>query len=286
MASGRERCILVDLLPVQRRYDAARYLLCAPLYVTLVATVCLAHDASAQDIPLDVVTLAKAVVTIETTTLTGGSLGSGFIVDSSGIIATAAHVLAGATHATVRLSTGEVLPIEGALDVDARLDIALVRIAGFALPTAKLGNSDSLTVGQRLLAIGSPLGLEATVTDGLLSSVRVESGVKRLQSHSNFTWEQWRSSVQREGQVVGLVVSGYLGGGAENLNFAVPINYVRGRLEISRSKPLQTLAEATATIPLAASSTTTGVGSGEPNRVNNNLGLHSQCLWCRVMDRL
>ncbi len=116
--------------------------------------------------------LARAVVKIDVERLDGSVSGSGVIIDPSGIIATAAHLMAGATTARVHLRSGDALTVEGIIDVDTQLDFALIRVAGFQLPTAVLGNSDSLVVGQRLLAIGAPLGLEATVADGLLSSVR------------------------------------------------------------------------------------------------------------------
>jgi hypothetical protein len=224
---------------------------------------------------MNVAELAKAVVTIEATSLSGVATGSGVIVDSTGIIATAAHVLAGASRATVRLSTGEMLPVEAALDVDERLDMALVRVAGFSLPTARLGNSDALVVGQRLLAIGTPLGLEATVTDGILSSIRIEQGTKHLQISVPVSPGSSGGPVFNEqGAVIGLVVSGIRGGGAENLNFALPINYVRGKLEIAKSRPLVPFSEAFARISMAETGSGATVGaSGQPPVVNNSLGL-------------
>ena len=227
-----------------------------------------------QGAAINVARLARAVVTFEVTSQAGKATGSGVIVDSSGIIATAAHVLFGATSATVRLSTGEVLAVEGGLDVDSRLDMALVRVAGFSLPAATLGNSDALTVGQRLLAIGAPLGLEATVTDGILSSIRLDRGVKHLQiSVPVSPGSSGGPLFTEQGAVVGLVVSGIRGGGAENLNFALPINYVRGRLALARSKTLVPLPAAAAGITLSEAPSTDpeGASASPHNRVNGDL---------------
>jgi len=98
------------------------------------------------------------------------------------MIATAAHVMAGAAKARVKLASGDALTVEGLVDADVVLDFALIRVAGFQLPTATLGNSDSIIVGQRLLAISAPLGLDATVADGLLSAVRQESNRRLFQN--------------------------------------------------------------------------------------------------------
>src|SRR2546427_6840080 len=125
--------------------------------------------------------MSRSVVKIEVDLLDGSASGSGVIIDPSGVIVTAAHVIAGSRGAQVRLSTGETMKVEGVIEVDTDHDIALIRVAGFQLPTAQLGNADSIQVGQRLFAIGAPVGLETTVTDGLLSAIRIEGGRKLLQ---------------------------------------------------------------------------------------------------------
>src|SRR6266571_5763203 len=189
--------------------------------------------------------LARSVVTIDVERFDGSASGSGVIIDPSGVIATAAHVVAGATTARVHLSTGDALTVEGIIDVDTQLDFALIRVAGFQLPVAVLGNSDSLVVGQRLLAIGSPMGLDATVSDGLLSSIRQDGTRRLLQLSIPVSHGSSGGPVFTEaGAVVGLVVSGIRGGGAENLNFALPINYVRMALSNTGVGDAVPLAEA------------------------------------------
>jgi serine protease Do len=96
-------------------------------------------------------------------------VGSGFIVDPKGYILTNQHVVQGATRITVRLQSGEEFrgTVKG---IDEETDVAVVKIdAGRDLPTVKLGNSDDAQVGDWVLAIGSPFGLDQTVTAGIIS---------------------------------------------------------------------------------------------------------------------
>src|ERR1044071_968985 len=96
-------------------------------------------------------------------------VGSGFIVDSKGYILTNQHVVQGATRITVRLQSGEEFrgTVKG---IDEETDVAVVKIdAPRELPTVKLGNSDEVEVGDWVLAIGSPFGLDQTVTAGIIS---------------------------------------------------------------------------------------------------------------------
>ncbi|MDP9267741.1 MAG: Do family serine endopeptidase [Acidobacteriota bacterium] len=102
------------------------------------------------------------------------SLGSGVIVDSKGYIVTNAHVVERADRIRVKLmddpqgAAGHDAKVIG---VDRETDLAVIKIdAGRALPSAKLGNSDSMNVGDWVLAIGSPFGLEESVTAGIVSA--------------------------------------------------------------------------------------------------------------------
>lgn len=179
----------------------------------------------------------RATVKIEVAGPQGRASGSGFVVAADGIIATAAHVITGVASATVHLASGEAFEVQGILVADTLRDFALMKVAGFGLPMVQFGNSDSVDVGQRLLAFGAPLGLEATVSDGLLSSVRLMDGVRRFQISVPVSPGSSGGPVTTEdGRVIGVVVSGIRGGGAENLNFALPINYVRGQLSLASGR--------------------------------------------------
>ncbi len=138
-----------------RAFTLALYAICGSL----------TQPAAAFQDTIDIESIRRATVTIQVTSASGGAQGSGFVLTDDGIIATAAHVLEGATAATVVFLTGEEYPVAGVLAVDAARDFALIRVAGFGLPTLTLGNSDSVGVGQRILAFGAPLGLDFTVTD-------------------------------------------------------------------------------------------------------------------------
>ncbi len=103
------------------------------------------------------------------------SVGSGFIVDKSGLIVTNAHVVEGTTRIMVKLDSGEEFPatIVGA---DTATDIAVLKIdAQRDLPFLKFGDSDKVNVGDWVLALGSPFGLNRTVTAGIVSTTRRET---------------------------------------------------------------------------------------------------------------
>jgi serine protease Do len=103
-------------------------------------------------------------------------VGSGFIVDSKGYILTNQHVVQGATRIIVRLQDGEEFrgTVKG---IDEETDVAVVKIdAPRELPTVKLGDSDDVQVGDWVLAIGSPFGLDQTVTAGIISKKERQAG--------------------------------------------------------------------------------------------------------------
>src|ERR1039457_3252535 len=106
--------------------------------------------------------VAPSVVVIQGKTESGDLLGSGFIVSKDGKIVTNLHVIRDMKTASVQLANREIFDSVSVLAIDERRDLALVKVAGFDLPTLGLGNSDTLTVGERVVVVGSPLGLEAT----------------------------------------------------------------------------------------------------------------------------
>ena len=177
--------------------------------------------------------VAPAVVVIQGKTDSGEVFGSGFIVSKDGRIVTNLHVIRDMKTAKVQLADGTVFDSLSVLALDERRDLAVIKIAGFNLTMLALGNSDTLTVGERVVAVGSPLGLDATVTAGILSAIRDSGeGFKILQTdaavnHGN----SGGPLVAGNGLAVGVVSSIVRSDSAQGLNFAIPINYVRGMLD-------------------------------------------------------
>ena len=170
----------------------------------------------------------KAVVVILGSKAGGTSLGSGFLVSADGQVVTNYHVVRGAYPAVVRLPSGDVYDDISVIDYDVRRDLAVIKIKGFNLPTVRLGNSDEAKVGEGVVVIGNPEGLENSVSDGLLSGIRdTEKGSKEYQISAPISHGSSGSPVfNLRGEVIGVAVAMLVEG--QNLNFAIPINYARG----------------------------------------------------------
>jgi len=211
-------------------------------------------------VPTDFVALAKSldpsVVTIRTSARVRGSalerwlggggevpeaeiaLGSGFVVDARGLIVTNNHVVSGGTDVSVKLADGRELPAKLA-GRDEELDIALLKVDAKGLVAAPLGDSDALEVGEWILAIGNPFGLEHTVTAGIVSAVErtlEEAQTGRRAVRASFIQTDASINpgnsggplVDIAGRVVGIAVAVDARGGG--IGFAVPINVVKAVL--------------------------------------------------------
>jgi S1-C subfamily serine protease len=197
---------------------------------------------------LDPMEIAKrvnpAVVAIKTSGAGIGS-GSGFIVDPSGTIVTNLHVIKDAASVAVRLASGDIYDQVQIRAVDVRKDLAVIQILGYGLPTVELGDSDSVQVGQSVVLIGNPLGvLEGSISAGIVSGLRNLEGAGFRVIQTDAAANPGNSGgplVDASGKVVGVV--SFKLRGAENLNFVVPVNYVRGLLASTESFPLQDLAK-------------------------------------------
>ena len=173
--------------------------------------------------------VSPAVVVIQGKTDSGEVQGSGFIISKDGKVVTNLHVIRDMKTASVQLANRRVFDSLSVLAVDEGWDLAIIKVAGFNLTTLAMGNSDTLTVGERVVVVGSPLGLDATVTAGILSAIRDSGkGFKLLQTdaavnHGN----SGGPLVAGNGLAVGVVSSILRSDSAQGLNFAIPINYVR-----------------------------------------------------------
>ena len=162
------------------------------------------------------------------------SLGSGVIVDPSGQIVTNHHVVADADQIQVQLADGRVAGAK-VVGRDPDTDLALLRIDLPDLPSIRLGRSDALAVGDIVLAIGNPIGLSQTVTQGIVSATgRAQLG---LATFENFiqtdapinVGNSGGALINSRGELVGIntaVIAKTLG--VEGIGFAIPVNLVRG----------------------------------------------------------
>lgn len=168
----------------------------------------------------------------------GDSGGTGFIVDRNGMIATNHHVIEGASAVRIKFQNGALYEDIDLLVDEPTADLALLQVNMAApldggvkpdAPPMILGDSDTIVVGERAISIGNPLGLEHTLSDGLISSRRI---------YDNKAWIQFSAPISpgnsggplfnMKGDVVGITTATILGRGiAQNLNLAVPVNELK-----------------------------------------------------------
>jgi S1-C subfamily serine protease len=160
--------------------------------------------------------------------------GSGFIVSSEGVILTNAHVVDGADTVTVTMKDGREMKGK-VVGQDKLTDVAVIRLQGANnLPTVPLGNSESLRPGEWAIAIGNPLGLDNTVTAGIISATGRSSSEVRV-ADKRVSFIQTDAAINpgnsggpllnQRGEVIGMNTA--IIGGAQGLGFAVPINTVQ-----------------------------------------------------------
>ncbi len=166
------------------------------------------------------------------------SLGSGVIVDAMGTIVTNQHVIAGADSIRVQLSDGRIADAR-LVGQDPDTDIAILDLEIAKLPIMPLGRSDTLRVGDIVLAIGNPYGLSQTVTQGIVSATG--RGQLGLATFENFIQtdaainlgNSGGALIDAHGDLVGIntAVLNRAYGGPEGIGFAIPVNLVRGVME-------------------------------------------------------
>jgi serine protease Do len=155
--------------------------------------------------------------------------GSGFIISSDGLLLTNAHVVDGAKDVTVKLSDHREFKAK-VLGSDKASDIAVLKIDAHNLPVVQLGNSDQLGVGDYVLAIGEPFGLEETATAGIVSakgrSLPGDGYVPFIQTDAAVNpGNSGGPLFDANGAVVGISAQIYSSsGGYQGVSFAIPIN--------------------------------------------------------------
>jgi S1-C subfamily serine protease len=188
-------------------------------------------DAYSRAVVSVVDTVGPSVVSIgiNTERRRGEGRGSGFVISSDGHVLTNSHVVQGATGITVSLTDGRRFPASSLGD-DPATDLALIRVEAPALPTARLGDSAKLRVGQLVVAIGNPFGFQSTVSAGVVSAMgrSLRSTAGRLIDNiiqTDVALNPGNSGgplVDSHGRVVGINTAVFAM--AQGIGFAVPID--------------------------------------------------------------
>jgi serine protease Do len=161
-----------------------------------------------------------------------GGIGSGVIIDSSGVILTNNHVVAGGGEVTVRTHDGREF-VATNVWTDPKTDLAVVKVDASGLAAATLGDSDRVSIGDWVMALGQPFGLESTVTAGIISAKHRGIGITARENflQTDAAINPGNSGgplVNLRGEVVGINTAIHSrSGGNEGIGFAVPSNLAR-----------------------------------------------------------
>jgi tetratricopeptide (TPR) repeat protein len=195
----------------------------------LILAAVLATPIRAETETIDLKALAKkarpAVMLLVVSDANGKEIatGTGFLVSSDGKLITNHHVIEGGASAVAKAENGGLFPVEGILADDPKNDLVLLKFKGKDMPFLLLRKNENIEVGTRIALIGSPLGLEGTLTEGIVSAVRELMGDMRLlQITAAISPGSSGSPVlDANGEVIGVARSLLREGQA--LNFAVPV---------------------------------------------------------------
>jgi serine protease Do len=159
-------------------------------------------------------------------------LGTGFVINAEGYIVTNNHVVDGATTIRVKFADGRELPGK-VIGGDAKTDVALLKVEATGLPVIPLGDSARLEVGEPVMAVGNPFGLEQTVTTGIVSATGRTIGAGPyddfIQTDASINpGNSGGPLINARGEVIGVntaIASG--NGGSVGIGFAIPTNLVK-----------------------------------------------------------
>ena len=163
-------------------------------------------------------------------------VGSGFVINSEGYIVTNNHVVDGATQIQVKLSDGRELAAK-MVGRDPKTDVALLKIEAKGLPVIPLGDSSAMQVGEPVMAIGNPFGLEQTVTTGIISATGRVIGEgpydNFIQTDASINpGNSGGPLINTRGEVIGINTAIFTQtGGSVGIGFAIPIDQI-GRAHV------------------------------------------------------
>ena len=210
--------------------------LCAPFIAFLIFLLCGIPVTNAQT-PQQIAKKALAAMVLLVMEDANGKtlgLGSGFFVDTN-LIATNFHVIKGATRGTAKLVGQETeYNIECVTVTDDNHDLAILQVLGLDVQPLSLSDSDAVEIGDAVYVAGNPKGfLEGTFSDGIISAVRGGSTNKWFQMTAPISSGSSGGPVLNDsGEVIGVSVATFRDG--QNLNFAIPSNYLKGLVACTR----------------------------------------------------
>ena len=192
--------------------------------------------------------------------------GSGFFLTEDGLAVTNYHVISGADSASITVSdTGEMYPVAGVYDYSAEEDWAVLQIDGSGFQTLEIGDPGYDVGGATVYAIGSPLGLQNTISAGIISNpARVDGGMTYIQMSAAISpGSSGGALLNKYGQVIGITSATYTSG--QNLNLSIPLTYLED-MDISSYVPLHA-AQNSPSGTLTLSTTRLNLGLGETGSV-------------------
>ena len=207
-------------------------------------------------------------------------VGSGFILSSDGLVMTNAHVVDGADEVLVTLTDKREFKAK-IIGADKRTDVAVIKIEATGLPAVKIGDVNRLKVGEWVMAIGSPFGLENTVTAGIVSAKQRDTGDYLPLIQTDVAINPGNSGgplINMRGEVVGINSQIYSrSGGFQGISFAIPIDEAarvsdqlrttgrvsRGRIGVQIDQVSKEIAESIG-LPKAQGALVRGVEAGAP----------------------
>lgn len=187
--------------------------------------------------------ISPSVVSLKVETDDGSYTGTGFFVDSSGVIATNYHVVSGARKIIAKTKDGVNLFCKGVLSVDKDKDLALLKFAVKNQPSLKLADSLKIRRGESIVVVGNPKGLEQTVSNGIVSALREKNNWHTVQITAPISKGSSGSPVVNlKGEVLGVVTFNVVD--SQNLNFASSVKHLAVMVKSIENLEMVSLEEA------------------------------------------
>jgi len=187
--------------------------------------------------------------------------GSGYVYSTDGTVITNYHVVRGASSVTVRSATGESYPVDSLLGYDPQHDLAALHVPGISAPALSTEGAHLARVGDRVVAIGAPLGLESTVSEGIVSALRIAGDIRIIQTTASISPGSSGGPLLNEyGKVIGVTTSHVRDG--QNLNFVIAAQHISELLNLKRSVSLaQMLSETLVVNPVPSDTVSVAAGN-------------------------